>query len=196
MTANRSVFTLADAQHVKPMSIVACQSFCLQQGWTVWGIQNGDSCFCDNQLRMDSQIIDDSKCNVHCNGNTTNVCGGKDAIEVLRDQDMLRVQYAILGCYSWSEQAIRGTTGGNTIESPDEMSVDACASLCTVTKKSDFFALWEGKLCTCGREMTPGAKTTSMEECNVACSGQQGDNCSRKGVAEVFTTKNKNVVAS
>ncbi|KAH7219761.1 pectate lyase superfamily protein-domain-containing protein [Fusarium oxysporum] len=195
-TTNRSVLTLADAQHVKPMSIVACQSFCLQQGWTVWGIQNGDSCFCDNQLRMDSQILDDSKCNMHCNGNTTNVCGGKDAIEVFGDQDMLRVQYASLGCYSWSKQAIRGTTGGDTIESPDEMSVDACASLCTVTKKSDFFALWEGKLCTCGKEMTPGAKTTSMEECNVACSGQLGDNCGGKGVAEIFTTKNKNVVAS
>ncbi|RKL32578.1 Glucan 1,3-beta-glucosidase [Fusarium proliferatum] len=195
-TTNRSVLTLADAQHVKPMSIVACQSFCLQRGWTVWGIQNGDSCFCDNQLRMDSQIIDDSKCNMHCNGNTTNVCGGKDAIEVFGDQDMLRIQYASLGCYSWSKQAIRGTTGGDTIESPDEMSVDACASLCTVTKKSDFFALWEGKLCTCGREMTPGAKTTSMDECNVACSGQLGDICGGKGVAEVFTTKTKNVVAS
>ncbi|TVY68502.1 Glucan 1,3-beta-glucosidase [Fusarium oxysporum f. sp. cubense] len=195
-TTNRSVLTLADAQHVKPMSIVACQSYCLQQGWTVWGIQNGDSCFCDNQLRMDSQIIDDSKCNIHCNGNTTNVCGGKDAIEVFGDQEMLRVQYASLGCYSWSKQAIRGTTGGDTINSPDEMSVDACASLCIVTKKSEFFALWEGNLCTCGREMTPGAKTTSMEECNVACSGQLGDNCGGKGVAEVYTTKTKNVVAS
>ncbi|KAF4495466.1 Glucan 1,3-beta-glucosidase [Fusarium agapanthi] len=183
-TANRSVLTLADAQHVKPMD------------GRFGGTQNGDSCFCDNQLRMDSQIIDDSKCSVHCNGNTTNVCGGKDAIEVFGDQDMLPVQYASLGCYSWSKQAIRGTTGGDTIESLDEMSVDACASLCTVTKKSDFFALWEGKLCTCGREMTPGAKTTSIEECNVACSGQQGDICGGKGVAEVFTTKNKNVVAS
>ncbi|KAG5827303.1 hypothetical protein H9Q74_002592 [Fusarium xylarioides] len=195
-TTNRSVLTLADAQHVKPMSIVACQSYCLKQGWTVWGIQNGDSCFCDNQLRMDSQIIDDSKCNMHCNGNTTNVCGGKDAIEVFGDQDMLRVQYASLGCYLWSKQAIRGTTGGDTIESPDEMSIDACASLCTMTKNSDFFALWGGKLCTCGKEMTPGAKTTGMEECSVACSGQLGDNCGGKGVAEIFTTKNKNVVAS
>jgi hypothetical protein len=35
-----------------------------------------------------------------------------------------------------------------------------------------------------------------MEECNVACSGQLGDNCGGKGVAEIFTTKNKNVVAS
>jgi hypothetical protein len=65
-----------------------------------------------------------------------------------------------------------------------------------VTKKSDFFALWEGKLCTCGKEMTPGAKTTSMEECNIACSGQLGDNCGGKGVAEIFTTKNKNIIAS
>ncbi|KAF5711568.1 putative glucan 1,3-beta-glucosidase [Fusarium globosum] len=195
-TKNRTVLTLAKAEHVKSMSITACQSFCLQRGWTVWGIQNGDSCFRDNQLRMDSQIINNSKCNIHCNGNTTNVCGGKDAIEVFGDQDMLRVEYASLGCYSWSKQAIRGTTGGDTIESPDEMSVDACASLCTVTKKSDFFALWEGKLCTCGREMTPGATTTSMDECNVACSGQLGDICGGKGVAEVFTTKTKNIIAS
>ncbi|KAL9573915.1 hypothetical protein ACKAV7_001947 [Fusarium commune] len=31
-TKNRTVLTLAEAQHVKPMSITACQSFCLQRG--------------------------------------------------------------------------------------------------------------------------------------------------------------------
>ncbi|KAF5660662.1 putative glucan 1,3-beta-glucosidase [Fusarium heterosporum] len=197
-TTNRSVLTLDGIDHVKPMSIIACQSYCFQLGWTVWGIQNGDSCFCDNRLRMDSLMIDDSKCNMHCNGNTTNICGGKDAIEVFSSQEMLRVEYESLGCYvhDGTTRAIRGTTGGDTIDSEDEMSVDACASLCTLEKRADFFALWEGHLCTCGREMAPGAKNVSMEECNVECSGELGDECGGKARAEVYTNKRKNVVSS
>ncbi|KAM0211010.1 hypothetical protein ACHAQD_010475 [Fusarium lateritium] len=194
-TTNRSVLTLEGINHVKPMSIIACQAYCYQLGWNVWGIQNGDSCFCDNRLRMDSQIIDDSKCNVHCNGNTTNVCGGKDAIEVFSDKEMLRIEYESLGCYvhSGNTQAILGTTGGDTIDSPDEMSVDACASLCTIDKRVDFFALWEGNLCTCGSRMASGAKKVGNDLCNVPCSGQLGDECGGKGVAEVYTNKKKYV---
>ncbi|KAJ3466400.1 hypothetical protein MRS44_007058 [Fusarium solani] len=194
-TTNLTVLTLDGINHVKPMSIIACQSYCYQQGWTVWGIQNGDSCFCDNRLRMDSQIIDDSKCNMHCNGNTTNVCGGKDAIEVFADKEMLRVEYESLGCYvhDGNTPVIRGTTGGDTIESPDEMSVDACASLCTVDKGADFFALWEGNLCTCGMTMAPGAKKVSDDRCNVPCTGELGDDCGGRGVAGVYTNKKKYV---
>ncbi|KAM5345868.1 hypothetical protein ACJ41O_011729 [Fusarium nematophilum] len=190
-TENRTVLTLAGVNHVEPMSIIACQSYCLQQGWTVWGIQNGDSCFCDNRLRMDSQIVDDSKCNMHCNGNTTNVCGGKDAIEVFASTEFLRVEYQSRGCYVWGEQPIRGISGGDTVQSDDEMSVDTCASLCTVDKKADFFALWEGNLCTCGMEMTPGAKTASMDECNIECTDGLGLYCGGRRRAEVYTNKKK-----
>lgn len=91
-TTNLTVLSLDGISHDKPMSIIACQSYCFRQGWTVWGIQNGDSYFCDNCLRMDSQMIDDSKCNMHCNG-TTSVCGGKDAIEAFANKEMLRVEY-------------------------------------------------------------------------------------------------------
>ncbi|KAL4727130.1 hypothetical protein ACLX1H_006031 [Fusarium chlamydosporum] len=164
-TEERSVLILEDMTHVKPMSIIACQVFCLQRGWNVWGIQNGDSCFCDNRLRMDSQIIDDSECNIHCNGNTTNVCGGKDAIEVFSDTELLRVEYKSLGCYVWDdEQSMQGILGGNTVRSDDKMGVDMCASHCTVGEKTEFFALREGNLCTCGMGMAKGAKKTSTDE--------------------------------
>jgi hypothetical protein len=142
---------------------------------------------------MDSQIINNSNCNVHCNGNTTNVCGGKDAIEVFADKEMLRVEYESLGCYvhDGKTRAIQGTTGGDTVDSPDEMSVDACASLCTIDKRADFFALWEGSICTCGLKMASEAKKVGNELCNVPCSGQLGDDCGGKGVAEVYTNKRK-----
>ncbi|EXL41482.1 hypothetical protein FOCG_16286 [Fusarium oxysporum f. sp. radicis-lycopersici 26381] len=197
-TKNRTVLTLTKAEHVKPMSITACQSFCLQRGWRVWGIQNGDSCFCDNQLRMDSQIVDDSKCNVHCNGNTTNVCGGKDAIEVFSensDDQLLPVEYGSLGCYVWEEvPPVRGLDQTkNTIQSDDDMSPHACASACTIQMKADFWALLGGNSCTCGMEIAPGAKKASMDECNTPCTDGLGENCGGTWKAEVFTNKKKYV---
>ncbi|RSL41294.1 hypothetical protein CEP53_012846 [Fusarium sp. AF-6] len=196
-TTNHAVLTLDEVFHVEPMSIIACQSYCLSQSLYAFGLQNGDSCLCDSRLRMDSQRIDNSNCNMHCNGNTTNVCGGKDAIEVFANKEMLRVEYESLGCYvhDGNTPVIRGTTGGDTIESPDEMSVDACGSLCTVDKGADFFALWEGNLCTCGMTMAPGAKKVSDDRCNVPCTGELGDDCGGKGVAGVYTTKSKYVTS-
>ncbi|KAJ4160088.1 hypothetical protein NW754_003212 [Fusarium falciforme] len=122
-TTNLTVLTLDEVLHVEPMSIIACQSYCLSQSLYVFGLQNGDSCLCDSRLRMDSQRIDDSNCNMHCNGNTTNVCGGKDAIEVFGMEELLRVEHESLGCYvhDGNTPVIRGTTGGDTIDSPDEM---------------------------------------------------------------------------
>ncbi|KAI8660440.1 hypothetical protein NCS57_01021400 [Fusarium keratoplasticum] len=180
-TTNLTVLTLDEVSHVEPMSIIACQSYCLSQSLYAFGLQNGDSCLCDSRLRMDSQRIDDSNCNIHCNGNTTNVCGGKDAIEVFGSEELLRVEHASLGCFikDGNKEIIRGITGGDNISS-----------------KADFFSLSEGSICTCGKEMAPGATKTSMEECNVECNGQIGDDCGGKGRAEVYTTRSKYVISN
>ncbi|RSL90064.1 hypothetical protein CEP51_000949 [Fusarium floridanum] len=195
-TTNRVVLTLDEVFHVEPMSIIACQSYCLSQSLYAFGLQNGDSCLCDSRLRMDSERIDDSNCNMHCNGNTTNVCGGKDAIEVFGCEELLRVEHASLGCFikDDNKEVINGITDGDNVSSK-EMWVEKCASICTVTMKADFFSLSEGSICTCGNEMVPGATKTSMAECNVGCNGRPSDACGGKGRAEVYTTKSKYVTS-
>ncbi|EXA35123.1 hypothetical protein FOVG_13894 [Fusarium oxysporum f. sp. pisi HDV247] len=192
-TGNHSVLIFDEVNHVKPMSIVACQSYCLSYSWYVFGLQNGDSCLCDSRLRMDSRLVDDSKCNIHCNGNTTNLCGGSDAVQVFSDESLLRVEHTSLGCFI--ENDSKHVLDGETIDEKD-MSVEKCASICTINKKSDFFSLSEGSICTCGQKVATWAKKTDAGECNVKCIDQMGDTCGGKGRAEVHTTKTKNAIAT
>ncbi|EWZ86341.1 hypothetical protein BFJ63_vAg16416 [Fusarium oxysporum f. sp. narcissi] len=135
---------------------------------------------------------------MRCNGNTTNVCGGKDAIEVFSedsDDQLLPVEYGSLGCYVWEEvPPVRGLDQTkNTIQSDDDMSPHACASACTIQMKADFWALLGGNSCTCGMEIAPGAKKASMDECNTPCTDGLGENCGGTWKAEVFTNKKKYV---
>ncbi|KAG7428355.1 Glucan 1,3-beta-glucosidase [Fusarium oxysporum f. sp. raphani] len=192
-TGNHSVLIFDEVNHVKPMSIVACQSYCLSYSWYVFGLQNGDSCLCDSRLRMDSRLVDDSKCNIHCNGNTTNLCGGSDAVQVFSDESLLRVEHTSLGCFIQNDS--KHVLDGETIDEKD-MSVEKCASICTINKKSDFFSLSEGSICTCGQKVATWAKKTDAGECNVKCIDQMGDTCGGKGRAEVHTTKTKNAIAT
>ncbi|KAG6979853.1 WSC domain-containing protein [Fusarium oxysporum f. sp. conglutinans] len=192
-TGNHSVLIFDEVNHVKPMSIVACQSYCLSYSWYVFGLQNGDSCLCDSRLRMDSRLVNDSKCNIHCNGNTTNLCGGSDAVQVFSDESLLRVEHTSLGCFIQNDS--KHVLDGETIDEKD-MSVEKCASICTINKKSDFFSLSEGSICTCGQKVATWAKKTDAGECNVKCIDQMGDTCGGKGRAEVHTTKTKNAIAT
>ncbi|WKT52500.1 Carbohydrate-binding WSC [Fusarium oxysporum f. sp. vasinfectum] len=192
-TGNHSVLIFDVVNHVKPLSIVACQSYCLSYSWYVFGLQNGDSCLCDSRLRMDSRLVDDSKCNIHCNGNTTNLCGGSDAVQVFSDESLLRVEHTSLGCFIQNDS--KHVLDGETIDEKD-MSVEKCASICTINKKSDFFSLSEGSICTCGQKVATWAKKTDAGECNVKCIDQMGDTCGGKGRAEVHTTKTKNAIAT
>lgn len=62
---------------------------------------------------------------------------------------------------------------------------------CTVDKGADFFAPWEGNLCTCGMTMALEAKIVGTDRCNVPCGGELADDCGGKGVAEVYTKKRR-----
>ncbi|KAF5648626.1 putative glucan 1 3-beta-glucosidase [Fusarium sp. NRRL 52700] len=96
----------------------------LDESLYVFGLQNGDSCICDKRLRMDSQLLDDPNCNIHCNGNTTNICGGVDAVQVFSDESLLRVEHVSLGCFIQNDS--KHVLDGETIDEKD-MSVDKCA---------------------------------------------------------------------
>jgi hypothetical protein len=193
LTKSTRVLILDKLSHVKPMSILACQAYCLSQSLPLFGLQNGDSCLCDDRLRMDSRRIHNWSCKSRCSGGPK-VCGREqDAIEVFSSYEETGVEYTSIGCFvSKDERVIRG----KDYITWENRTLEECASFCTVCLETDYFALQKDNLCVCGNELNPRATKVSMEECDLECMGENRDTCGGKGRTKVYTTNSNYVVSS
>ena len=185
--ANRSALQHLEVMHVQNMTVLSCMVYCLSESNSVFGLENGDSCLCDNSLRIGSVRLDSDKCNKKCNGNSSDACGGDEAVEVYSLQTTLPVEAESLGCFA-STESKPILPKGESVEEEDGMFIQKCGSLCAVSNHT-MFALSEGSVCTCGDEMAGSAKAVNATNCEVDCSNGRGYYCGGTGFAEVYTTK-------
>ncbi|WVQ62263.1 uncharacterized protein L199_000402 [Kwoniella botswanensis] len=64
------------------MTIDSCLSYCEDAGFKYAGAEYGDECYCANTLPENVQYHEDYACNVVCDGNATEACGGGYALEL------------------------------------------------------------------------------------------------------------------
>ncbi|KAF7556581.1 hypothetical protein G7Z17_g1326 [Cylindrodendrum hubeiense] len=185
-TSDHPVLDMDKISHESLMTLLACKVYCRSQNADVFGLEDGNTCMCDTRLLMDSQLLDDAKCQTKCNGNSSDSCGGYKAVEVYSLNPTLRVESESLGCFV-QDASQRIVLGGERVERKD-MGLQECGSLCT-TSGNAYFSLGEGTVCTCGQEMASPAKSVDMKECGVECGDGLGDTCGGKGRVEVFSTR-------
>ncbi|KAI9736484.1 MAG: hypothetical protein M1818_005994 [Claussenomyces sp. TS43310] len=63
------------------VTTTGCITYCNSNGYSIAGTEYGGQCFCGNTL-VGSSLLDDSKCNMPCEGDSTQTCGGSDALTV------------------------------------------------------------------------------------------------------------------
>lgn len=87
------------------LTVLKCGEFCLlDQGYPVFGIQNGDTCLCDTSLNNGS-VSATTACNVPCSGDSGSTCGGGGgAVTVFSTSPELAIKMPISG----------GSDGGST----------------------------------------------------------------------------------
>lgn len=66
---------------VGQVTSTACVAYCAKNGFNIAGTEFGSQCFCDNVL-TNSQVAPASVCDVPCQGNSSEVCGGAAALSV------------------------------------------------------------------------------------------------------------------
>ena len=60
----------------------ACTSFCADQGYTLAGVEGGDECYCGTEFRETPQVLEQTECNLPCQGAIGIPCGGNFAIQL------------------------------------------------------------------------------------------------------------------
>ncbi|KAI1394131.1 putative glyoxal oxidase [Hypoxylon trugodes] len=62
----------------------SCTGVCHEAGYTIAGTKDGGECYCGNSFE-DSAVTADGGCNIACNGNKSEVCGGSSQLNVYRN---------------------------------------------------------------------------------------------------------------
>ncbi|KLO11660.1 galactose oxidase [Schizopora paradoxa] len=65
-----------------PMTPEACVAQCQSDNFQLAGVEFADQCFCDTGISNGGGPIDANFCNMACQGNSTELCGGPNALNV------------------------------------------------------------------------------------------------------------------
>eukprot|EP00775_Hariotina_reticulata_P011532 gene11532-11675_t len=66
------------------VTVASCTKAAQDQGYRYFGLQNGEACFGGNDWASVTKYGPRSNCNVSCNGNISEICGGYYAVSVYR----------------------------------------------------------------------------------------------------------------
>jgi hypothetical protein len=64
------------------MTVESCLDACAAEGLNLAGVEYSRECFCGNTIVGNNRPIDNSKCNMACNGNSNQLCGGPGALNL------------------------------------------------------------------------------------------------------------------
>ncbi|APA06218.1 hypothetical protein sscle_01g009880 [Sclerotinia sclerotiorum 1980 UF-70] len=64
------------------MTVPLCMAFCKSNGYVYAGIEYTRECYCAQYLSALAPKVDDSHCNLPCEGNSSQICGGSWTLSV------------------------------------------------------------------------------------------------------------------
>jgi hypothetical protein len=64
----------------RDMNVEYCRGNCT--GYAYFGVEYGTECFCGNRLALGTPTLDQEKCDMNCQGNEKQVCGGESALSL------------------------------------------------------------------------------------------------------------------
>ncbi|KAF2087626.1 WSC-domain-containing protein, partial [Saccharata proteae CBS 121410] len=77
----RSLSGITFAWWGEAMTSTGCANYCANQGFSIAGTENSSQCFCGNEL-SGSQAVDSGKCDMTCDGEDSQTCGGAAVLSV------------------------------------------------------------------------------------------------------------------
>ena len=72
------------------VTTTGCVSYCDSNGYSIAGTEYGGQCFCGNSLASSSQQLAASSCDMPCEGDASQICGGGLALSVYEKSGGMR----------------------------------------------------------------------------------------------------------
>ncbi|OAG35369.1 hypothetical protein AYO21_10440 [Fonsecaea monophora] len=187
------------------MTIDLCAQKAQQLNLQYFGVEFASQCLAGSALNPASTPLVSTKCSMKCAGNSTQVCGGSNAISLYQNTLYVKPtnpnpvnvpnqpgsQYGYVGCYNEGNGArALGSTDrtGSAATSSATLTVEACAAFC-FAKGYAWMGVENGNQCFCnaagvinGAVLSPGGDA----DCTVTCTGNATENCGGSAKLNVY----------
>jgi WSC domain len=197
-----TVYGFSNTSVSNTLCAVYAQQLNLQYFYTEYFSQ----CYAGNTLNSASVLIDASKCNDACQGNSLQICGGSNAISLWSNNLYVprqnpspvnvtgsTAQYAYVNCYTEgtnNQRALSGnsqyqaTTAPASVINPSSLTVEACAAYCGGGGYR-YFGVENGQECYCnGAGPINGAVLGTG--CTTTCAGSPYEYCGGAAFLNVY----------
>jgi hypothetical protein len=202
--------TLTYAMNTVPanqMTVAKCTAGCKAARFTLSGLEFGGECFCGNTFSNGGKPAA-SGCNMVCNGNSTEYCGGPDRLNVYGNGNQppgpssttsssvplptgLPDGWSAQGC--WIDN-VNGRILSRQAPDNQELTVESCVDTCAALGFS-ISGLEYHTQCFCGNQIgNGGTKATSESECNTPCGGNPSQDCGGPNRMSIFSIGEPKIV--
>jgi hypothetical protein len=178
---------------VQGMTPEKCIAECKGNGFRYAGLKYYGACYCG--ATVNGGELEESKCNLKCDGDKNQACGGNDAFSVWQDPtfeaDTTKVtinNYVPLGCYTDDD-----STPGPTLSWPQKMDTATFTpEKCLASCKAQGFPLAGteyGQECWCGSVLANNTVPAPASECNMKCKGDATQLCGGRNRLNIYVAK-------
>ncbi|KAH7126789.1 hypothetical protein B0J11DRAFT_526490 [Dendryphion nanum] len=175
-----------------------CINYCASRGAYYAGSEYGGECYCGDSLRSESLRSSDTDCNMGCNGNAAEPCGGPNRLTLYNTTIPVGPTgpfvnpgvngFRSLGCYSDNVNDRTLSTGMGTGGGAGSLTAALCTSACDAA--GYFYAGLEyAGECYCGNTLATGAKLEDASGCNMVCNGNATEYCGGSNRLNLYTSR-------
>ncbi|KAL2015330.1 hypothetical protein VTK56DRAFT_5792 [Thermocarpiscus australiensis] len=179
------------------MTVDRCTAACLAQNYVLAGVEFGGECYCGNTISNGGAPAA-SGCDMVCNGNSSEICGGASRLNVYNYQNQYKptltssaasatgsvsadptgpVQPPAVSDYVWQGCRTEATgmraLSGATVAS-DDMTLEACQEFCSAFT---YFGVEYARECYCGNSFNTGSVSAPASDCSFPCAGNPNQYC-------------------
>lgn len=175
------------------LTIEQCQSACAKAGYPLAGMEYSTECYCASALRFDTPS---TNCNMACGGDSTEICGGGDALSVYTYSGKISApstkssfttsngdMYTYGGCwqddYPYRVLSATSSTG--------QQSVELCTQFCSSAGYAYAGLEYYGE-CYCDNALT-GSRPVDESLCDTQCAADSSELCGGNNVLSIYGTK-------
>ncbi|KAJ7853857.1 WSC domain-containing protein [Mycena leptocephala] len=171
---------LAGASYVNAsaMTVESCIAFCSAGGFSLAGVEFGDECYCDHALQSSATLANAGNCNTPCSGNSTELCGAGNFVDVYWNGAPIPVVPQQVGTWKY-DGCFSDSTTSRVLPNRQIISGGVTVESCTSACKTNGFAvagLEFGQECWCGSSL-PTSSLLSDSDCSTACTANTTEFC-------------------
>ncbi|OCF56169.1 hypothetical protein L486_06110 [Kwoniella mangroviensis CBS 10435] len=176
-----------------------CATFCDGQGYSIFGIEYSQECYCGATLSNGASLtLPSTNCNMKCGGNNA-ICGGPSALTLfVKDSALLAGLSSDLqsvkvtlpeGWVAASSVCVQEGTTGRALAGAsyydDNMTIGKCLAYCK-TQGMQWAGIEYSRECYCGNDLVNGASLDRIGTCDMSCPGQLGTTCGGPSLLSLF----------